>query len=322
MDTRLLDLVHFRVQQILKCTNPLVKKKLILVGDHAQLPAVCRHELPEDEICLQCHISKSTIWSIGATYKLVTNVRHCDDQEFLDFLNITRIRQPSQEEIDRVLGPISGYTKVQVVLESDNESTVLCSHRDQVQSYNTEISRKLFSDSSSLESVPLLSNALEIPELTKWIEDKYFHTLGTVAVGAKVIVTKNIALDVAAANGATGIVTLLEHKGPGLLSAVGLRLSDTGKELSVHCLDIKHIYNNGTRFYKSSFPLVLGYALTGHKSQGATLRHKVFVDVKEAFCPGMLYVMLSRVPSRTNLRIVGRLTPEMFNPVKVPGFEH
>jgi hypothetical protein len=65
---------------------------------------------------------------------------------------------------------------------------------------------------------------------------------------------------------------------------------------------------------------MLGYAMIGHKSQGATLQNNVAVHVQDAFCAGLMYVMLSRVPSRDRLRIVGCLTPDMFKPLSVYGF--
>ena len=57
----------------------------------------------------------------------------------------------------------------------------------------------------------------------------------------------------------------------------------------------------------------------GHKSQGATLTGRTIVHVSNAFCPGLLYVMLSRVTTRAKLHLLQRLTPDMFQPMVVPG---
>ena len=57
----------------------------------------------------------------------------------------------------------------------------------------------------------------------------------------------------------------------------------------------------------------------GHKSQGATLTGRTIVHVSSAFCPGLLYVMLSRVTTRDKLHLLQRLTPDMFQPMMVPG---
>jgi len=36
-------------------------------------------------------------------------------------------------------------------------------------------------------------------------------------------------------------------------------------------------------FYKASFLLILGYAITRHKSQGATVSFKVMIHIRESF---------------------------------------
>jgi hypothetical protein len=45
------------------------------------------------------------------------------------------------------------------------------------------------------------------------------------------------------------------------------------------------------------------------------------IDVSDAFCPGLLYVMLSRVTERRHIRLLQPLTPDMFTPMVVPGLE-
>ena len=57
------------------------------------------------------------------------------------------------------------------------------------------------------------------------------------------------------------------------------------------------------------------YAMTGHGSQGATLHGVIIINVRPAFAPGLLYVMLGRVCSRKQLIIVGDLEPSMFKPI-------
>ena len=49
----------------------------------------------------------------------------------------------------------------------------------------------------------------------------------------------------------------------------------------------------------------------------ATIEGDVILDVRSAFAPGLLYVMLSRVRCRKQLWIVGKLTPSMFTPIRV-----
>jgi len=60
---------------------------------------------------------------------------------------------------------------------------------------------------------------------------------------------------------------------------------------------IQNKYDYQEQFYKTSFPLMLGHAIIGHKSQGATISSRVMIDIHEYFAQGLVYVMLSRVTS-------------------------
>ncbi len=62
---------------------------------------------------------------------------------------------------------------------------------------------------------------------------------------------------------------------------------------------------------------MLAYASTGHKSQGATLRGKTILHMQSAFSPGLAYVMLSRVTTRDNLKIVGKFLASDIVPMKL-----
>ena len=79
----------------------------------------------------------------------------------------------------------------------------------------------------------------------------------------------------------------------------------------------EHVYTFGKKFYKYGFPIALAYAMTGYKSQGATISTNMVVNIRNAFAPRLTYVMLSRVTNRTNLKIKGRLLPFDFMPCKV-----
>jgi len=52
---------------------------------------------------------------------------------------------------------------------------------------------------------------------------------------------------------------------------------------------------------------MLGYAIIGHKSQGAMISSKVIIHIHDSFAQRLMYVMLSRVISWKNLKIVNNL---------------
>jgi hypothetical protein len=100
---------------------------VVLIGDRCQLPPVCRHQLriaaaddaapfsaaadaaasaKEMKLCQKCHLGFSYHWANGEHHNLDVVHRFSSDQEWLVFLNIIRVRRPTEEEIERTLGPL------------------------------------------------------------------------------------------------------------------------------------------------------------------------------------------------------------------------
>lgn len=79
-------------------------KLLLLVGDHAQLPPVCNsHGTPKNEVCMQCHITKSPFWPAFQLHHLPMSVRHLEDPPVSVFLDHVRVDPPtSQAHIDAI----------------------------------------------------------------------------------------------------------------------------------------------------------------------------------------------------------------------------
>ncbi len=60
---------------------------------------------------------------------------------------------------------------------------------------------------------------------------------------------------------------------------------------------------------------MLGYAIIGHKSQGAMISFKVMIHICDSFTRGLVYVMLSRVTSWKILKIVNNSQPSNIQPM-------
>jgi hypothetical protein len=75
-------------------------------------------------------------------------------------------------------------------------------------------------------------------------------------------------------------------------------------------LQQKHTYE--AYYYKASFPIVLTFTTTSHKTQGATIKSKVLIDIKISFALGLTYVMLLRVTNCSNLMLQEILKPSYF----------
>jgi ATP-dependent exoDNAse (exonuclease V) alpha subunit len=136
-----------------------------------------------------------------------------------------------------------------------------------------------------------------------------------VALGALVMLTKNIDLKVGVANGTTGIVTKLEFDLEDNVCSISVALNPSRFVQIVRKKSIQNKCDSQGHFYKASFSLMLGYAIIGHKSQGAMISSKVMIHIRESFARGLVYVMLSKVTSQKNLKIVNNLQPSDIQPM-------
>jgi hypothetical protein len=87
-----------------------------------------------------------------------------------------------------------------------------------------------------------------------------------VALGALVMLTKNIDLKVGAANETTGIITKLEFDLGDNVCSISTALNPSGYVQIVQKKSIQNKYDSQGHFYKASFPLMLGYTIIGHES--------------------------------------------------------
>jgi len=107
------------------------------------------------------------------------------------------------------------------------------------------------------------------------------------------------------------------------LYKINVRLDEEDEEGQTRVVTVKEtqiddFFFERRTYFRNSFPLLLAYALTAHRCQGATIEGLVVVDVRRAFAPGLMYGILSRVKCRDQLRIVGELKAEMFKPILIP----
>ena len=239
-----------------------------------QLPPVCFCNVPDGELCGQCHIASSALWSTALKLTLPASVRHAKDPAFAAFLDIVRHRPPTQQEIDAVFRPAAYITEEQVHEHADFDTTILCSHNDSAREHNNKMIWAAF-HAGRVQQVfmtPLQHNIPQdvaiVPDIAKWMMDSGFHTLQQVAVGARVIFTPNFDLDKGAANGATGIVHDLQlDDARQHVVAITVRMDIGGALVRVRRSDSEPRFYDGDRYYKSTFPLALAWAITGHRCQ-------------------------------------------------------
>jgi ATP-dependent DNA helicase PIF1 len=108
-------------------------------------------------------------------------------------------------------------------------------------------------------------------------------------VGAQVMLTVNLDIDLELVNGKLGIVTDCKP------DCVLVRFK--GQSFSTQIKFHNWILEDYESVYRSQIPLILSYAITTHKAQGATL-DSAYIDIgMSVFEYGQAYVALSRVKS-------------------------
>jgi len=105
MTSSLLQNIETRLWKIENDTNePYYSKLEILVGDHAQLPAICHYYLSDIEnYCQKHHVYDVIDWNFTTYHTLETSIKHVEDPKYYSFFNIIRCRAPTEEEISSVL---------------------------------------------------------------------------------------------------------------------------------------------------------------------------------------------------------------------------
>jgi ATP-dependent DNA helicase PIF1 len=113
--------------------------------------------------------------------------------------------------------------------------------------------------------------------------------------GLHVMVTRNINFSTGLINGTTGIITNLSS------SSVCIKSVLTG---SMHTIYYHKDVNANNNTYVKFMPIKLAYALSIHKSQGATL-DAIEIDASvNIFAPGQLYTALSRSRSLDSIKLI------------------
>lgn len=117
---------------------------------------------------------------------LNASVSQSEDPFYLKFLNIIRDRKPTQEEIELYLKDCV-FNEDQIKGALDENITILCTHRRDVDMYNIMMISKCFW-LKDVHDFLIDSNAFGVEELGEWINDTKFNQLKKVAVGARVMV--------------------------------------------------------------------------------------------------------------------------------------
>ena len=109
------------------------------------------------------------------------------------------------------------------------------------------------------------------------------------AVGARVMLRRNINIEVGLVNGAIGTVIAISAR------CISVQFDHINDPCDIEKVKTKFMVMKNYFVYREQFPLILAYAVTIHKCQGLSLDCAIIDLSSKVFADGMAYVALSRV---------------------------
>lgn len=261
--------------------------QLVVSGDPMQLGAVGQEE--------DGAFYTSEVISKLRPYVLTESFRQTEDSKFLSILN--RARLGCAREHDRAWLVANACTDV------GPDAPRLFSKNHQVWEYNR---LKL----ATIQAPAQLFLADEWGKVPKVGADGANKFELVVKVGARVMLTSNLPEWRSVHNGSCGVVTGIEN---GMGGSIAVRF-DNGKHLQIARITHEYKKNDEVVGTRSMHPLILAWAVSIHRAQGATLDRMV-TDLSECFAKGQAYVALSRVREIQHLTLQGELKLSKLNNV-------
>lgn len=190
------------------------------------------------------------------------------------------------------------------------ERCILCSTNDVVDGINSHVLEKIPGDLHELysaDSICPTTNNLEEMQIMYPIE--FLNTLRfsgipnhklELKVGVPIILLRNLNMQRGMCNGTRLIVTKIERV---LIEAKIITGSHVGDKVLIHRIDMTPTDSSWPfQFRRHQFPVKVCFAMTINKSQGQTFNNVCAFLSKPVFTHGQLYVVASRVTSRSGLR--------------------
>lgn len=300
IDGELIDKANEFLQLVRNCIKPFGGIQIILSGDLFQLSPINKLEkekpwyffesnfwrtLKPDITCIILDQQmRQTSEDQKEFVKILTKIRKgiCD-QEVLDFLE--SLRHTEFDENDKIKPTklyslcadvdVYNYKMQEELIEQGNESKI----------YRTKYSG---------------DTRTEVEKSKKYASDMKIPSELKICIGDQVMVTRNLSESIV--NGTKGVVVELLNGG------VGLFLSN-GVKVTIGYIENKNELDEDEKF--EYIPLMLCYACTIHKIQGATINSPMIINLENSFAFAQAYVALSRSTRLEYIKIEGKIKPNM-----------
>ena len=307
------DKLEFIARKIRNNEKPFGGIQLVLGGDFLQLPPV------KDSWAFQCESWEK----LDLVPFIFEEPQRYDDLKYFELLLRIRQGKHTQEDIYLLYKRVTAYDKLQKILKASKDEdvikpTIIYSKKVDVSYFNQQELNKLpgelykfpatdtFVKTTKGDKV-VLDNFTTIPKAYINLLDEMIPDHISVKVGSQVMLKANLDVQEGLVNGSRGIVVdIINHPNEPIICVKFLN----GKfiRLTKHTYILKDKSGIASRH---QFPIILAWALTVHKVQGATLDFAICDLGTSIFADGQGYVALSRVRNLRGL-FISELYEESF----------
>jgi ATP-dependent DNA helicase PIF1 len=316
-----LELVNRVAQEIRGNKKPFGGIQMIFSGDFLQLPPI------NDEFAFN-----SEVWNDLdiRCYRLCTPRRYPDVAHF-EMLLRARVGEVTPDDIKKLKKRVDAYidyigsggerkdeikpTRI-FSLKKDVERhnmTQLNNLKTERFIYNAtdKITIKKSKDGSVIGDKKKLT-AKEISDYTEFMDTAVYRQV-FFKKGAQVMLTCNLDIDLGLVNGSRGVVKSCDSEAVEILFKNGINT-----RIGMYAND----FDDGrVKMTRNQIPLILAWAISIHKSQGATLDYAIVDLGSSIFAAGMGYVALSRVRTLDGLLLSNFIPSKLYGNEEALEFE-
>ena len=311
--------IHLRLNELYGDTEWFGSKNIIFLGDLLQLEPVggepVYRAVPQKTVKYRLGSASSpNIWEECVVYdELTINERQKGDSEYATLLNNIRIGVVTDAIINTLQTRVftcSLADKIAELNESGIRPVTFFPTRQACTDLNNEMLKSLPGKVCDLvctdevdETTSKLKWTKKANKQLQKLNDDCNMTGGlqavlSLAVGARVMLRRNIDTKNGLVNGCLGTVTAITSQ------HVTVKFDHLAQPYNVERVKSRFILMKNYYICRDQFPLILAYGVTIHKSQGLSLDHAIVDLSDKVFCSAMAYVALSRVKSLSGLHLL------------------
>jgi ATP-dependent DNA helicase PIF1 len=293
MTPELFEKLDFIGKRVRGCAAPWGGLQLVLSGDYFQLPPVIRG-MSGETVGPGRFAFQSPAWTAASLVPVVlTKIERQTDTAFQTLLNECRIGKPSKASVELLKSRQGLDWKSQFI-----RPTLLFSRNADVDVINAKniaaLNQPLFKYDAKTDIRQDPTNPVDIPTgeqferyVNKLDNDANYAPHLELCKGCQVMLLVNMDIEAGLVNGSRGVV--IEFREDGIPIVQFLQ----GEPIAINLHDWQS--TECPALYRMQIPLRVAYAITIHKSQGATLDCALIDIGKSTFECGQAYVALSRV---------------------------